>query len=163
LSTGWIGRHLASLDTGTNTPVRAIGWGTTLQQSLRGTVSATALQSIVDYHLAGRKEAAKDILNTLNSLYSADAATLKSLSDQTTAVLDLVSRVNVADYKPADGVAYNDNSDFDMALMQTAALIKADVGLEVSAIDLGGWDTHHGQAPDLTRVLTDLGSGLAAR
>src|SRR5262249_29471010 len=35
LTTGWLGRHLASLDTGTNAPLRAIGWGNSLQQSLR--------------------------------------------------------------------------------------------------------------------------------
>ena len=51
LSTGWIGRHLATLDTGTNAPLRAIGWGNGLQQSLRGSISATAIKSIVDFHL----------------------------------------------------------------------------------------------------------------
>src|SRR5215813_8193624 len=56
LSTGWIGRHLASLDTGTNAPMRAIGWGAALQQSLRGAISATAIQSIVNYHLKGRPD-----------------------------------------------------------------------------------------------------------
>src|SRR5579859_343080 len=162
LSTGWIGRHLASLDTGTNAPLRAIGWGASLQQSLRGTISATAIQSIVDYHLAGRKDAAAEMLAALNSLYSADAATLKSVSDQTNAVLDLVSRINVASYQPSGGATYDEKQEFDMALMQTAALIKADVGLEVSAIDIGGWDTHQNEIADLSKYLTILSNGLAA-
>ena len=44
-------------------------------------------------------------------------------------------------------------------------LIKAEVGLEVSAIDVGGWDTHfaqgsvNGQMPNLMK---DLAAGLAA-
>jgi uncharacterized protein (DUF1501 family) len=162
LSTGWIGRHLASLDTGTNAPMRAIGWGASLQASLRGAISATAIQSIVNYHLAGRKDMATEMLAALNSLYAADAATLKAVSDQTNAVLDLVSRINVADYKPTNGAQYEDNNQFDMALMQTAALIKADVGLEVAAIDLGGWDTHQNEEADLAKELTGLGKGLAA-
>jgi uncharacterized protein (DUF1501 family) len=143
LSTGWIGRHLSSLDTGNNTPLRAIGWGNSLQQSLRGTINATAIKSIVDYHLAGRQEAADKYLKSLNALYAADGAELEAYSDQTNAVLNLVSKINVAAYEPAHGAVY-------------------DVGLEVSAIDLGGWDTHHGQAPDLERNLTSLSNGLAS-
>ena len=161
LTTGWIGRHLSSLDTGNDTPLRAIGWGNTLQQSLRGSINASAIKSIVDYHLAGRQEAAEKYLASLNALYAADAAELKDFSNQTNAVLELVSKVNVAAYAPANGAKYDDDNDFDLALMQTAALIKADVGLEVSAIDLGGWDTHHFQAPDLEQRLTFLSNGLA--
>ncbi len=161
LNTGWIGRHLASLDTGSNTPLRAIGWGNSLQASLRGTISATAIKSIVDYHLRGRADTANEMLASLNALYAADPGAMKLAAEQTNAVLDLVSRVNVASYKPANDASYNDKNEFDMALMQTAALIKADVGLEVSAIDVGGWDTHQNEIADLTKDLTTLGKGLA--
>ncbi len=161
LSSGWVGRHLASLDTGTNAPLRAIGWGNSLQQSLRGSISATAIKSIVDYHLRGRKDAADEVLAALNALYGDDPATLKTAAEQTNAVLDLVTKINIASYKPADGADYGDKNDFDMALMQTAALIKADVGLEVAAIDVGGWDTHQNETADLAKELTGLGKGLA--
>lgn len=162
LGTGWIGRHLAALDTQNSSPVRAVGWGNALQQSLRGSVNAVSLKSIVDYHLQGRKEAADEMLAALNMLYAADPGALHQAAEQTNAVIQLISRINVAAYKPANGAEYNDQSDFDLALMQTAALIKADVGLEVSAIDLGGWDTHQNQEQDLTQQLTALASGLAA-
>lgn len=162
LTTGWLGRHLASMEPENAAIMRAIGWNSTLQQSLRGSISATAIKSIVDYHLQGRQDAAAQMLATLNALYGADPATLKAVADQTQVVLELVSKVNVAAYKPASGVEYNDQSDFDMALMQTAALIKADVGLEISAIDVGGWDTHHDEANDLPELLATLSKGLAA-
>lgn len=162
VTTGWLGRHLASLEPDNATLLRAIGWGNSLQQSLRGSISATAIKSIVDYHLQGREDAAAPMLATLNALYGADPATLKIVAEQTQAVLDLVSKINVAAYKPASGVEYNDQNDFDLALMQTAALIKADVGLEISAIDVGGWDTHQNEANDLPQLLTTLSTGLAA-
>ncbi|HVO41927.1 MAG TPA: DUF1501 domain-containing protein [Aggregatilineales bacterium] len=162
VATGWLGRHLASLDTGTNAPLRAIGWGGSLQTSLRGSVSATALQSILDYHLKGRPDMAAQMLATLNGLYAADSATLKQLADQTNAVLDLVTKVNVASYKAAGGATYDSKNAFDLALMQTAALIKADVGLEAAAIDLGGWDTHQNETADLAKDLTGLAAGLNA-
>jgi len=52
-----------------------------------------------------------------------------------------------------------------MALKQTAMLIKADVGLDVSAIDLGGWDTHFAQGSAsglMPNLMKDLAEGLAA-
>jgi uncharacterized protein (DUF1501 family) len=33
-------------------------------------------------------------------------------------------------------------TEFGMGLRQMAMRVKAQVGLEVAAIDLGGWDTH---------------------
>jgi len=161
LSTGWIGRHLASVDTGTHSALRAIGWGGTLQQSLRGSVNSIALDSILNYHLRGRESVADQMVTALNSLYALDPAALKDAADQTNIVLDLVKKINIASYKGEHGVIYDTNNYFHMALMQTAALIKADIGLEVSAIDLGGWDTHQNQLTDQATALTSLASGLA--
>jgi uncharacterized protein (DUF1501 family) len=162
ISTGWIGRHLAALDNANSSPLRAVGWGNVLQQSLRGSVNAVSLKSIVDYHLQGRKEAADDMLAALNAMYAADPTALRDAAAQTNAVLDMITKINVAQYQPTGGANYNDHEEFDLALMQTAALIKAEVGLEVSAIDLGGWDTHQNQQIDITTQLDILAKGLAA-
>lgn len=161
-ASGWIGRHLASLENPNNTPVRAVGWGDALQFSLRGSVNAVSIKSIVDYHLGGRKDASDAMLKALNTLYAAGDEAIRLAGAQTQAVLDLVSRINIADYRASNGATYDDQNEFDMALMQTAALIKAEVGLEVSAIDLGGWDTHQDEAPDLAANLATLAKGLAA-
>jgi uncharacterized protein (DUF1501 family) len=56
-------------------------------------------------------------------------------------------------------------TEFGLALKQTAMLIKADVGLEVSAIDVGGWDTHFAQGAStgqMANLMKDLAYGLAA-
>ena len=48
---------------------------------------------------------------------------------------------------------------------QIAMLMKAEVGLEVAAIDLGGWDTHFAQGGSvglMAGLIADLGQGLAA-
>jgi len=60
--------------------------------------------------------------------------------------------------------AYPD-TEFGLALKQTAMLIKAEVGLEVSAIDVGGWDTHFAQGSTsglMPNLMKDLAEGLAA-
>ncbi|CAG0951166.1 MAG: DUF1501 domain-containing protein [Anaerolinea sp.] len=162
LNSGWVGRHLASFNTENDSALRAVGWGTALQQSLRGYVSAVSLKSIVDYHLGGREDAAAEMLAALNTLYAASPEALQTAATQTEAVLNMVSKINVADYKPENGAKYNPQNDYALALMQTAALIKADVGMEVSAIDLGGWDTHQNQLNDHNRDLPALADGLAA-
>ncbi len=160
LTSGWLGRHMEAHNNGNTSPLRAVGWGTALQRSLRGPISAVSIKSIIDYHLSGRAEAATDMLAALNRLYAKDPQ-LADNSTQTQEVLDVVSKLNIAGYKPGNDAVYG-KGDFDLALMQTAALIKADVGLELAALDLGGWDTHQNEAIDLANELTKLASGLSA-
>ena len=52
-----------------------------------------------------------------------------------------------------------------MGLRQLAMLIKAEVGLEVAAIDLGGWDTHFAQGGVqrlFANLVDDFAAGLGA-
>lgn len=158
MGTGWIGRHLNSFDSGNRSPMRAIGWGNTLQESLHGSINAMSLQSIVDYHLPGNDQTATAMLEALNALYGTAPDSLKLAAEQTIAV----TKLNIAAYKPANGAQYNTQNDFDMALMQTAALIKADIGLEIAAIDVGGWDTHQNQTFFFNPLVYNLAYALKA-
>jgi uncharacterized protein (DUF1501 family) len=159
--TGWLGRHLNTHNTNSISPLRAVTWGPSLPVSLLGSMNATALKSILDYHLPGDAAAAGEMLAALNNLYRTAPESLRLAAEQTSAVLGL----NVAAYQPSPDAVYGDGygnyTEFDMALMQTAALIKADIGLEVAAVDLGGWDTHQDQAPDFNYQLSVLANSLA--
>jgi len=167
IPTGWIGRHLGSVDTSGNTsPFRAVGMGTLVQASLRGPVAATALQSIADFHLGGKGAVASQIATfqaSLSSLY-ADDAWLDLQAQQTVNAINTLAAKNPGAYQPQNGAKYPD-TDFGSAMMQVAQLIKADLGMEVACVDLGGWDTHAsqggatGQQADL---LAELAGGLAA-
>lgn len=164
VSTGWIGRHLSSLNNGNTSPVRAIGFGTSVQASLRGPISPVALQSIVEYHLQGDQAAAARMLASLNRLYALDTGSLYDSALATQNAIDVLARVSYASYRPQNGVTYSED-DFATALRQTAALIRADVGLEAACIDLGGWDTHVNQGGaqgTQARLMTELANGLAA-
>lgn len=164
---GWIGRHLAALNNGNVSPLRAVGWGSSLQQSLRGSPSPVALQSIIDYHLAGDAAFAARMLESLTSLYTLPSALDDTLTDAamtTESAIDLLSQVNYQSYRPQNGAEYPEG-EFAAALRQTAALIRADVGLEASCIDLGGWDTHVNQGGaegQQARLLRQFAEGLAA-
>jgi uncharacterized protein (DUF1501 family) len=164
LNTGWIGRHLATLQNGSDSPVRAIGWGTGLQAALRGPVSAVTIKSIVDYHLGGNPRTADQMMASLNTLYSLDSDSLRASAQATEEAIKVVADVGYNQYQPQNSATYPE-TDFAMALRQTAALIRADVGLEAACIDLGGWDTHVNQGGvegNQAELMAVLAGGLAA-
>jgi uncharacterized protein (DUF1501 family) len=156
-ASGWIGRHLATLDTGNPSPLRAIGLGRMPQRSLSGSVPVSALRSIADFHLGSDPRAVAQMRAALNTLYADDLSGQETLN-----ILDILQKIDPSDSQsPITNPQYPD-SDFGLALRQTAMLIKAEVGLEVAAIDLGGWDTHFAQSGIQANLLKDLSAGLAA-
>jgi uncharacterized protein (DUF1501 family) len=161
-ASGWIGRHLASLDTGNHSPMRAIGLGEMPQRSLYGSVPVSALRSIADFHLGGDVQATVQMRAALSALYTPENP-LGSLGQETLDILQILQKLNPGDI--ASGITHFPDSDFGRGLRQIAMLVKAEVGLEVAAIDLGGWDTHfaqgvtEGQMPGL---MADLAAGLSA-
>src|SRR6185503_18435342 len=64
-ASGWIGRHLATLNTGNSSPLRAVGMGTRPQRSLTGSVPVSALRSIADFHLGGDPRALQQMRSAL--------------------------------------------------------------------------------------------------
>ncbi len=155
-ASGWIGRHLATLNTGNSSPLRAVGMGTRPQRSLSGSVPVSALRSIVDFHLGGDQRSMQQMRAALETVYADDM-----LGQDTLSIMDTLQKLDPTNYQSTN---YPD-SEFGLALKQTAMLIKADVGLEVSAIDLGGWDTHFAQGSasgQMPNLMKDLAEGLAA-
>jgi uncharacterized protein (DUF1501 family) len=162
-ASGWIGRHLASLDTGNYSPLRAVGLGEQVPRSLRGVIPATALRSITDYHLGEEASEAARLHRALAALYLGDDP-LGRLGRETLGVLDTIAALRAEGYHPSSEAVYPE-SEFGLGLRQVAALVKAEVGLEVAALDLGGWDTHFAQGGSeglMSGLLGDLGLGLAA-
>ncbi|MBK8433046.1 MAG: DUF1501 domain-containing protein [Chloroflexi bacterium] len=161
--TGWLARHLSTLDTGNGSALRAVSVGDILPMSLAGALSATALESIADYHLQGTAERRGEMQSLLAALYAQQGDILSTAASQTFAVLDVLSKIDTASYR-AVGRGYGERP-FGQALQTTAQLIKAEVGVEVACVDLGGWDTHVGQGATegpMARLLAELGEGLAA-
>lgn len=164
--TGWITRHLNTASWQNNSPFRAIGMGALVPASFRGTSSTLALRSIADFHLGGRQDQLTNIRNTLSGLYSVQQPTdlLSSTSAGIFNTIDLLAELSATEYVPANGASYPD-SEFGMGLRQVAQLIKAGVGLEVAAVDIGGWDTHDDQGGtdgQFAGLLGELAQGLSA-
>lgn len=166
-ASGWIGRHLATLSTGNASPLRAVGLGHLPQRSLSGAVPVSALRSIADFHLGGDSRAVAQMQAALNELYGGAQAArteLERLGQETLDILQTLQALDPLTYSPSGHRSYPD-SEFGLGLRQIAMLIKAEVGLEVAAIDVGGWDTHFAQGGSeglMAGLLADLGQGLAA-
>lgn len=164
--TGWINRHLQTAAWQNNSPFRAIGMGAMLQSSLQGPAAALAMKSIADFHLRGRDDQVALMERTLGNLYSIQAPKegLQQQAAELFSSIDMLAKLTIDEYKPANGADYG-YSDFGYGLMQIAQLIKADVGLEIACVDIGGWDTHEGQGGEygsFANAIGELGQGLAA-
>jgi uncharacterized protein (DUF1501 family) len=160
-STGWIGRHLSTLYTDNPSPLRAISLGEQIPRSLYGPIPASALHSIADFHL-GDSSAALALSAALSVFYQG-ADDLCVMGQETLEIIEDLRKLDPVNYRPS-GSPYPD-SDFGQGLSQIAMLIKAELGLETAAIDLGGWDTHFAQGVQdglMPRLMEELSTGLAA-
>jgi len=64
-------------------------------------------------------------------------------------------------YRPAGGAVYG-NSAIGRSLMNTARVIRMDIGVRAFAVDMGGWDTHDNQPGRLATLASQLSGALGA-
>ena len=62
---------------------------------------------------------------------------------------------------PATGITYP-SGDFGDSFKNLAAILKADVGMQVATVDIGGWDTHTDEVHDLDASLSGTATALRA-
>jgi uncharacterized protein (DUF1501 family) len=72
----------------------------------------------------------------------------------------MIESIERARYTPVNGAQYL--GEFGRGLQQMAQLIKADIGVEAAFADIGGWDHHSNEVPQLTQLLQQFGNSLAA-
>jgi uncharacterized protein (DUF1501 family) len=153
---GWMNRALPPA-AGKASPVRALALGAVLPRSLRGHNAALALQSLNDFQI--RAGGAAKVFESLY-LDSADAP-LHAAGQETFEAMSMLQAIQKQFYSPANGATYP-GGRFGASLKQIAQLIKADVGVEMAFADIGGWDHHVNETPQLSTLLTDFGNSLAA-
>ena len=147
---GWLNR---TLQRPAKSPVRAVAMGTTLPRALRGTNSAVAIAAVPEFRLRNAEAA-----TAFEKLYGSDKA-LSASAKETFEAMRLLQSLPSSD--PPAGVKYPTNQ-LGRSLSQIAQIIKADVGLEVAFADMGGWDTHVNEIPQLRNLLTGFGEALTA-
>jgi uncharacterized protein (DUF1501 family) len=151
---GWLNRALPA-ERGVS-PLRAIAIGPQLPRTLRGNHQAVAVNNLQQFETRN-----KQVASVLESMYetTADPRLLAS-GKETFEAVKMIESINRTPYSPANGTQYQ--GAFGNALQQIARLIKADAGVEAAFADVGGWDHHVNEAPQLTNLLREFGASLAA-
>lgn len=161
--TGWLTRHLQSSEC---LPAEAVmptlAMGGLQQASLRGDYEAVNLARPDSFDLnTGPWLWRSPQRAALRSLCNGGDTLLHSTGIQALDAVDVLELYVGGDYQPANGVVYP-SSSFGEHLQVIAQMIKLELGLAVATLDLGGWDTHAGQAYWMPELLDELSRGLAA-
>ena len=155
LEDGWLNRALP-LSTPDTSPVRAIAMGARMPRMLRGNRGAVAIADLQQFQVRNQ-----DAAGILERMYASTTdAQLMAQGKGTFEALKMIAAINRQAYTPAAGVQYV--GEFGNALRQIARLIKADVGVEAAFADIVGWDHHANEAPQMTGLLQQFGTSLAA-
>jgi uncharacterized protein (DUF1501 family) len=166
ITTGWLGRHLASAaPSRTNGLLRALGISSGLQKTLVGGPRTLPIPDPANFAVAGAAGTALERQAWLRDDFGASPEPVRSAALNALNTITLLDVIDFANYRTENGAVYP-NTGFGRGLRSTAALIKADIGVEAIQIDLGGWDTHSGQNPAIgspyyNNVL-NLGNSLGA-
>lgn len=148
---GWLNRCLASL--GASDSWAGISLGPAKALALVGAAPSLAFSSIEDFALLG-PEGRRAALEAMYQ--SASPVELEDASQQAFSAIDVIATVETGTevvYPPGP---------YGAALADAAALIKANIGVRVVAIDIGGWDHHEGENNQMPGVGGSLAAGLAA-
>jgi uncharacterized protein (DUF1501 family) len=163
---GWLGRHLrARVQSAVSAgALSAVAIGAALPESLRGAPAASAFYSVDEIQLPHSSGNPAVIARALADLYKTEVGLLADQGTQTLQLLSKVESLRGKPYKPQAGAEYAVDG-FGPALREIARIVKADLGLEVACVDLGGWDTHFFQAAPVggqAGPMESLARGLAA-
>ncbi len=174
---GWMNRCSGSLGR-TDSKFRAVALTQTLPRVLRGGSPAVALARIDDFRVrediemseeADPKSSARkpgDASSTAFEKLYADAANdlLGNAGRETFEAIEALKVADPAKYQPREGVSYPRGRLGD-SMRQMAQLIKADLGVELAFVDVGGWDHHTAEGSStgqLANLLRQLGGSMAA-
>ena len=163
-SDGWLNRALSPAGPDTS-PVRAIAVGAQLPRTMRGARSAIAVAAIGND--SQQPQNGGPDTSILESMYakSGDQPLARTGNDAFAALKIIRSIAQQPNTQLPGGPTtpqYNQGGDLGRSLQQIARLIKADVGVEAAFAEIGGWDHHGNENPQLSNLLRQFGMALAA-
>jgi uncharacterized protein (DUF1501 family) len=157
---GWLNRTLQQIPAPGAGAFRAVALQGTLPRSLQGAAPAVAVDGLQGFRLSG-----KGGLDSFEALYAgAVDEALRSTGQEAFDALRTAASAELAGRPPQNGAVYG-KTPLARRLADVARLVRAGVGLEVVATEMGGWDTHVGEGAatgQLANRLRELGDALSA-
>lgn len=165
-TTGWANRYCQHAHEHTESAFRAVAFGPQLPRILAGSAPALAIDDLRAFGVrTARAEGNDRLTRAFESLYEGAATGLvASSSAEGFEAIKMLKAANPTSLAPANGAQYG-RSKLSTSLQQVAQLIRADLGLQIAFVDVGGWDTHVNQGGgqgQLATRLDDLGTALSA-
>jgi uncharacterized protein (DUF1501 family) len=161
-TSGWLDRVLNA--SGAGTTFRSVVVGSNTPRSLMGKSRSLALHSLDSIKLNVDPKDAGVTSDALESLYTGLDHPIAGQTKLALSALGTVAAIRAA--QPETPAVEYPEGNFADALASLAMLIKANAGVRVACVDVGGWDTHSGMgnvdSGDMMRHLGDLASALAA-
>jgi uncharacterized protein (DUF1501 family) len=156
---GWLGRCLALRGHAETTPFAAVAFGQHVPRALYGRAGVLGLRDLQRFDLRAPPRIRDRMHGALEAMYAGGDDPLSRRSRDALSAVRTVRALDVRRYQPENGAAY---PQAGRTLLEIAALIKANVGLQVAFADVGGWDTHTGQNGRLGHAFDQLGRALLA-
>ena len=160
--TGWLDRVLAQMGPGTT--FRAIAQGSALPRSLVGGEQAIVLNGMREFRIDNDNMRAQT-MEALKTLYTGLDHPLATTAASTISAINTAQKLATTQYRPIEGVQYPGGGLADR-LKDIAQLIKANVGLRIAALDVGGWDMHTNlgriEGGDMRNSLTNMSEAIGA-
>lgn len=168
---GWVTRFLGQVPA-LGGPLRAIAIGDLLPLTLAGAPAALPIADPVRFPFPGRPGSAAERAARLAGTHGRRGGLVGAAALGTLDSIALLSDADLAGHVPGGGALYPDTL-LGARLRSAAALIQADVGVEVITVDVDGWDLHASLGPldgamaalldELTRALTAFYLDLSAQ
>jgi uncharacterized protein (DUF1501 family) len=154
---GWLNRALPPAGADTS-PLRAVAMGNQVPRTLRGEREAIALGNSQQFNMGNQ-----DAAGILENMYatSADAQLGRTGKDAFEA-MKLIQSINRSPNNPQGGAQYGQGGELGRSLQLLARMIKADAGVEAAFAEVGGWDHHGNENPQLSNLLRQFSSALGA-
>lgn len=157
---GWLGRYLSARGP-QQTALAAVAIGTTRPESLRGAPGGAVIRTVRDFGF----EADAATVERLARLYGSDTTALGAAGRATLDAVRSLRALRADKSAPEFGARYPDSS-FGRGMREIARLVKADLGMVATTIDMVGgglgWDTHFIQAQAISALMSELAEGIAA-
>lgn len=160
IGSGWLNRHLQTSAEETDSTFRALAIGKTVMRSLSGSQPVIGLDTISSFGIQSRSTRAEAEVDALQASFG-DQAFIDVAAQQAFGAIDALNASGAGTLAVENGATYTNNG-LGTQLADVARLIKAGVGVEVAALDYGGWDTHDAENQRLPVLLDTLARNMAA-
>lgn len=155
---GWLGRHLEMGDGTGSSALRGVSIANALEQAMAGSGAAAAIPDSSSFVL--RSRFGEPWLSEAVRPYR-PLTVLGRTGTETAEVLKKIATEKPFELPPDNDAAYP-ATGFGGLMKQAAQYIKADIGVEVICVSIGGWDHHAGEVQAMPGVLGEFANSLAA-